>query len=407
MLAIAGLAMLIAPLTLQADEFVLKSGGVIHGEWMNRHQSTATGYVIRTDSGGKITLPKAMVVERKLQSPALSEYEQIAPTFADSVADQWQLAQWCQRRKLNLQRKTHLARVLELDTDNAEARAALGYSQVNGRWMQREDWRLEEGLVYHEGRWRMPQDVQLMIEQKHVRDAQREWLQKLKTWRHMLEGERSYQAREQILAIRDPHALPALVALYTREPHRAVKQIYIETIHAVAHTDARGALILLSLNDPDIEMFYSILDLLLDEEHVSITQAYVNALKDDNNVRINRGGYALGQINDPEAIGPLIESLVTNHIVVRQPPQESSGSVTTSFVRGAPNGICKTPPKIINGLNAGKKSNVIPVRANNPEVLSALIRMSGGINFGYDQQAWRNWHATQKRAATVSVDFTD
>ena len=64
-----------------------------------------------------------------IPAPDEAEYERIRPTYADTAAAQWELAQWCREHKLTAQRETHLRRVIELEPNHVEARHALGYSQ--------------------------------------------------------------------------------------------------------------------------------------------------------------------------------------------------------------------------------------------------------------------------------------
>jgi hypothetical protein len=39
----------------------------------------------------------------------------------------------------------------------------------------------------------------------------------------------------------------------------------------------------------------------------------------------------------------------------------------------------------------------------NQEVLEALIKLSGGVNFGLDKKAWRYWLATENRKHAPTV----
>ena len=111
------------------------SGGRVAGELLNPTKSPRKQYVIQVADGAKVTLDAAQV--RKVLRPRAdeAEYERIAPTYADTAAAQWELAQWCREHKLTAQREMHLRRVIELDPNHVEARRALGYSQVDGQWV--------------------------------------------------------------------------------------------------------------------------------------------------------------------------------------------------------------------------------------------------------------------------------
>ena len=51
---------------------------------------------------------------------------------------------------------------------------------------------------------------------------------------------------------------------------------------------------------------------------------YVNALKSKDNEVVNLAGLALGQLNDPAAISPLIDALVTTHKYIIPPARAAA-----------------------------------------------------------------------------------
>ena len=53
-----------------ADEFVLNNGGRIVGELLNPDESPRTKYIVKTDSGGVMTLSAAQVKEIHTKSDA-------------------------------------------------------------------------------------------------------------------------------------------------------------------------------------------------------------------------------------------------------------------------------------------------------------------------------------------------
>ena len=70
---------------------------------------------------------------------ALAAYRQMRGNYPQTVAGQIELARWCAKKKLVDQQRAHLTKVLELDPDNAEARAELGFKQIAGAWHSREE----------------------------------------------------------------------------------------------------------------------------------------------------------------------------------------------------------------------------------------------------------------------------
>ncbi len=210
-LGIALAALCAGILSARADIYVLKSDGQVRGELVNKDESPRQKYVIKTAEGAVVTLDRAQVKNIVSQNAAETEYEKIRPTFADTAADQWKLAEWCREKSMTKARQEALQRVLELEPNHKQARLALGYMQVNGRWVQPDQLMQERGYVRYKGEWRLPQEVEL--EERKLQDdkTKKQWFVDLKRWRGWLdEPARASQAREQLQAINDPQAVPAL-----------------------------------------------------------------------------------------------------------------------------------------------------------------------------------------------------
>lgn len=390
-LAIGVLAFGAAFHAARADIFVLESGGRIRGEWLNRSSPHAPTYEVRMESGGEISLAKDQVREVLRQFSAEEEYERISPTFADTLADQWKLAEWCRDKNLKTQRTTHLLRVLDHDANHFQARLALGFTQVSGQWVMKEEWKKSKGYEVYRGRWRLSQEIELLEERRKSDQAQREWVGKLKKIRSALASDRAAPAAQQLLEIRDPYAVPGLLANLRREPLRNVKTLYIETLGKIESPAALNGLVLVSLNDADIEMFYACLDQIVPRKSPEVVETYVQALRSDNNMRINRAAVALAKFNDKSTISPLIAALITRH-QVNAGGGTSSDAVTTTFATPTNGGSGGGA-----GLSAGASPpKIVPVLAQNPEVLKALVAITEGTNFGYDQRAWSRWHAQER-----------
>jgi len=98
-------------------------------------------------------------------------------------------------------------------------------------------------------------------------------------------------------------------------------------------------------------------------------------------VIVNRAARALREINDPRAIRPLIDALVTEHKRV-----VGSGSGGQQYAFSPTDGAFSM---------GGGGPRVIKRKFTNPAVLSALIALSGGQSFEYDEHRWRSWLASQ------------
>jgi hypothetical protein len=113
-------------------------------------------------------------------------------------------------------------------------------------------------------------------------------------------------------------------------------------------------------------------------------------LRNRDNEIVNRAAAALGQIGDRDAIGPLIDALVTRHKF-----QVGEGGPDQHAYNFSPDS---------GGFSFGGSGPKIVMQSiRNPEALSALVMLSGGVSFDYDQAQWRQWLAAQARVNAVDV----
>jgi hypothetical protein len=220
----------------------------------------------------------------------------------------------------------------------------------------------------------------------------------LKRWRTDVVEHGSVEAAERIRTIDDPAAVGPLARYCAREPVAALQMLYIEALGRIDGPAATRAMIELSLNVSNEEVFDACLERLVPRDPSAIGEAYQRALRDNNNARVNRAALALGRLKHPASVPALIEALVTSHVVVWPPPQTRGSAVSSTFGRLAGGfGTGDTP---LGGadVRAGQPSGARIVHTRNREVLSALVELTSGTNFGYDQKSWRVWYQIQTRS---------
>jgi hypothetical protein len=54
-------------------------------------------------------------------------------------------------------------------------------------------------------------------------------------------------------------------------------------------------------------------------------------------------------------------------------------------------------------FSTGKQERVIRRTVPNSDVLSALVRLTKGVNFSFDQQAWRYWLAAEQQSPQTNL----
>ncbi|MCE5268114.1 MAG: hypothetical protein LLG00_09535 [Planctomycetaceae bacterium] len=372
-----------------ADVFLLRNGGRVTGELVNRSEAPRKQYVIQLAEGAKVTLEAGQVQKVIHVRPQETEYERIAPTYPDTVAGQWELAQWCRDHHLGPQRETHLRRVIELDPEHAQARGLLGYSKVDGQWTTKDQRMAKQGLVKYKGQWRSRQEIELAENKRKQEVAQQEWCQKVKRWRGWLGTDRQDQARQNIRNITDPVATKALTLGLRDDGDSHARLLFVEALTKIDTTEAALALAVSAIYDEAEEVRLTCLDNLQAKKRPEVVNYFIGKLKDKDNAVVNAAGLGLGRMKAPSAIGPLIDAVVTTHkFRVVNPAGE--GGTNAGFGSG-PGG-----KSMGGGLSVGGGPKFIHKQLTNQAVLDALVALTGR-NFDFDKQAWKSWYAAQKK----------
>jgi hypothetical protein len=377
----------------RADILELTSGGQLEGKIQKSSDNDTKNFVVELATGGQLTIPRSQVAHVDAASDAETEYRKLARTAPDTVEGHWKLVEWCRQHKLANESQRHLERILELDPNHAEARNTLGFHQKDGKWMNRDDVMSSRGLVLYEGRYVTPQQVELMQHQKEARTTQADWNKKIDQLRRRLTGrypDKAAEAHAELLAIKDPEAAETVAAALRREENPDLKRLWLEVISHLNHRAAVDALVHFSLTDPDDDIRHLCVEYLIKSGRPGIAVPYVRTLKDKDNEIVNRSAIALGQIKDRDTIGPLIEALITKHRVKVSDANPDQHAYSFS-----------------NDGNAfsfgGKGPQFVTKAIRNPAVLDALLTMSGGKSFDYDQEQWRTWLAAQAKNNAIDV----
>jgi hypothetical protein len=394
---ISGLTILLLivwlPAATSGDVLELANGGRIEGRLVDSPDGAKANVVIELAAGGTLVLPRSQVARVDSTSEAEAQYADLARASADTVDAHWKLAEWSREHKLRVPAQKHLTRILELEPNHEQARALLGFRRNDGQWMTREEVMESRGMVMYDGKYVTRQHVELLEQNKQAKVSQADWANHLERLRDRLTGrrqDRSAEAYAQIQAIQDPAAAEAVVDMLRREESPDLKRLWLEVASRLDHVAAVDALVHVSLTDPDPELRHQSLEYLIKSGRRGLVTPYVRSLKNRDNEIINRAGAALGQIGDPDAMGPLIEALITKHKYKVEDGNPDQHAYTFSPQGGG-----------FSFGGGGPKFVTETVR--NPEVLAALVQLSGGNSFDYDQGQWRRWLAAQGKQQLVNV----
>jgi hypothetical protein len=346
---------------------------------------------VKSGLGATLTLAQDQVARVVVKSDMQSRYEARLQTLPDTAEAHFDMARRCKLAKMEEQRVFHLEQVLRLDPEHKESRYALGYSQIEGKWMRQDEWMVKQGYVRDRGAWRLPQEMEILKANDATDRITIEWRKKLKTWRSwIIKGrDRAGEGEREIRGIRDPRAAIALAEQldYEKEP-RQLKLLYVDMLGRLPSAVSIDSLVKHAMDDPDGKVREACLDEVTRVGSQRATESFVRHLKDPERVMVHRAAIGLARLKAKSATLPLIEALVTEHKVLTG---SGSGGLSPTFSDQG------------GGLSAGGGPKIEEKEFSNEPVLHALTSIHRGVNFGFNKTAWKNWYVQNNVPQAVNL----
>jgi hypothetical protein len=409
---------------LRGDVIYTKTGGKVEGEILEGRSDESVVFV--ETSFGKVEIPRDEI-ERIEPSPGPpEEYTRRQKETPATAESQYALALWCVDNDLPTEYRFHLQEVIRLDPNHAAARKRLGFVQRQGQWLTEEEAKSADGYVKFRGKWVLPQE-RARQEADRAKDSRRQDLGRKirlaqKGLRQVDKPDRVEAARDDLLAIDDPVAIPLLMNLLGKKGSSADREVLVEVLAGIDDPDSTDALVELCLEDSSPSNRLASARALLPRQSPALVGKFVQELKSNDNNHVRRAGQALAVLGDDSVVPSLVDALITRHERVYDPSfEEKLAGITGTSVRTTETVILPDGSMIRRNLLQGQTASqafapnvpqrqVIVETKENEEVLDALIERTGE-NFGYDQHAWRAWldreyrdQAAGQRPADPSAD---
>lgn len=386
---------------LPPDVVVLNSGGELEGQVSEQKVGNRTIVDVKRADGTTIQLAKDQVKFIRRPKEAYAEYLSKKSQMADTIDGHWEMSQWCRENldsrlsnsagQLGPERRYHLQAILKLDPDHKNARALLGYTKEKGVWINLEQKRLGHGFILYNKRWLTREEVALEEGGDGWKDQQITWTRRLKKLRNS-NGDPSAAVAE-FNKIEDPAAIQPLVELMGSEKSIDWQFVYVDGLGNIRSSQAARALCDIAVTSEVPEVRERAVA-RLKQDHVDKRAAseYLSNryLKSDKNDWINRAGFVIGELGGVSAVIPLIDALITEHIV-DNPLAKNPGSISPTFSNQG------------SGISSGSgQPKKLKVTSKNHSVVDALRRISGA-DFAFDEQGWKNWYAQQHTLTDVEI----
>ena len=148
---------LFVPGVLFADEVYLKDAGSISGRVVEQNETT-----VKVDIGdGFIAVPASRVERIEKGRSALDEYADRAAKLGPQDVEGWKtLARWASKEGYPGQAREACNKVLAIAPNDPDARKALGFVSLDGKWVTLEESYRAKGYVKFDGEWMTPAEAQ-------------------------------------------------------------------------------------------------------------------------------------------------------------------------------------------------------------------------------------------------------
>jgi hypothetical protein len=321
----------------------------------------------------------------------------------DTVEAHWEMSQWCRdhldTRSANgandtgPERRFHLQAILRLDPEHKQARAFLGFVKEQGAWINVEQKRLGHGFIRVNRRW-MTKDEQ------RIEEAIESWKAQQADWARRLKKIRSSDGRDpgllaELAQIKDPAAIDPLIEDLWDEKDENWQLLFVDALGNIPAPQVLRALCDAAVTHPNSLVRERAIARLkaesIDRRAAGnyLAQNYLKPDKNKNEI-INRAAFVIGEIGEFNTVLPLIDALVTEHIIAN-PLATDPGAMRLNFGNDG------------QGFQAGGgQPKQLKVTKPNQSVADALRRITRAEN-GFDEDAWRQWYAEQHTLIDVQV----
>jgi HEAT repeat protein len=375
--------------SVHADTLELGAGIQVDGKLIRRTDGGPKPHVIlEMDSGLRAAIPQSRI-RKAIRDEDLTWYKSQLETVGDDAEAHYQLGRKCKANRLPAQCDYHFRRAIEIDPDHSKARQALRYARDGNDWILFEELQRQRGMINVHSGWEVPEVYAREKMREEAKEASLVWKNQFLKLRNLYlrGGKRSAEALESIIAIDDPLASLAFAdALEDSRGNdldtRSMRQMYVKKLGSFKTSVAVQALVKAGLAEPDSEVRAMALDQLKEYGAESAVASYLPILSAEKHTpaEVNAALYALNHFPDPELWEHYVDALITEYKTVQAPgPGMQAG-------RNSLGGM---------GLAMGGKPEVETNYTRNAGALELLKQIAPGVDFRYDQAAWRSFFAEQ------------
>ena len=374
-----------------ADRLFMKSGSELTGKISKEFTSEEDGRVyllFESDSGGLMKIDKSRMVRKVQWAKDKAKFYQNLKIAGDDPNVLWKLHAWCKEESKTVYKdemRYLLQRIVELDEHDEPGRRGLGFQLVDGQWVRKSQLWSSIGYVRNGTSWAPAIQADLESRQEEARIAQGERKKLFSLW--LKDSRRPDAQRNQmtnrLMSFCDEIAVPIIMDKEAKdEEDETMLLIYIEAFGKVASYRANEALCYFAVQGIFPSVRERALDLLRQPHYDRAVSTGIIAkagyLRAKNNAIVVRAAFAVGQLESPVGILPLIGALRTEHTVI---PAGDPGRM--NIRRDSRDGGV--------GMQQGSSQKAVKRIFQNASSLAGLKAITEQ-DFGYNAELWTNWY---------------
>jgi len=399
----AALACTLAGPGARADVFHLSGGGKIEGNLVEQQD----GRIVIGVGSGTVTVPASMVVRTEKAPPPLEQYKERAARLEPTAEAHVELARWCEDKLLSEQALEHFWKAIELDGENASARARLGYVKVDGEWLPR-----REAQAARQARQtdRQPADHAMLYRRREWREQFQDLNRgPLSGW---IYGDEAQAARKTVLGVTDAAAVEPLAEVFGRQTDAGKRALAVEALGHIGGDQAALALVDLLAAERDDAVAAQARTALAGIGSAGALAKMKTVMRAGSELARTRMAAALADTGGGamDSVPWLIKNLITREErIIHHEPTESQRSWIShgthyAYVSDVEPVVAEAAVAwnpvisyLVYGAVLDVKATMQPwneriwVTVRHPSVLDSLQRLTGQ-DFGYDLRAWRAWY---------------
>ncbi len=323
----------------------------------------------------------------------------------DDVKGHLQLGKWCREIGLSNLAVEEFKKVVAVEPDNEDARAALGFKRHEGRWMTEDEINRANGLVKHKGRWMTPAERDLDIALDERKELERRIaveVDKLVDRIASSDDKKRQDAIDALAQFEDQCKVKPYLSSVTRS-HKQLRLFIVQELGRIKSVlgdsawTAAKALARRVVWDDSESVRDAAMKSLVTIGHADTCTALAPYVAEESYGARIRAENAIGWFKDLRGMPPLIAALsrVVDTLKFVEQYENQVQQILRNQLLTKDGRRVPIPARLSLGDDAFTKEGKMRLEDERASCIESLKAISGQT-FGDEAAKWRDWHEREK-----------